>query len=106
MSQNMMNFMQPESYYLTNLYIDVTVDIENNIVITYPGIPLHFLLSPTLLHSPSVTKSRIINCKSKHKLQEQDGRVGGCEVPISPRIYQEYTFRHGSAYRTPAESGQ
>ena len=101
-----MNFMQPESYYLTNLYIDVTVDIENNIVITFSGIPLHFLLSPTLLHSPSVTKSRIINCKSKHKLQEQDGRVGGCEVPISPRIHQEYTFRHGSAYRTPAESGQ
>ena len=93
-----MNFMQPESYYLTNLYIDVTVDIENNIVITYPGIPLHFLLSPTLLHSPSVTKSRIINCKSKHKLQEQDGRVGGCEVPISPRIHQKYTFRHRSAY--------
>ena len=25
---------------------------------------------------------------------------------ISPRIHQEYTFRHRSACRTPAESGQ
>ena len=102
----MMNFMKPESYYLTNLYIDVTIDIENNIVITYSGIPLHFLLRPTLLHSPSVTKSRIINCKSKYKLQKQDGRIGGCEVPICPWIHQEYTFRHRSANRTPADSGQ
>ena len=25
---------------------------------------------------------------------------------ISARIHQEYTFRHRSAFRTPAESGQ
>ena len=37
---------------------------------------------------------------------EQDGRgVGGRGVHLSPRIHQEYTFRHRSACRTPAESG-
>ena len=37
--------------------------------------------------------------------EEQDGGgVGGCGVHISPRIHQEYTFRHRSACRTPAES--
>ena len=39
--------------------------------------------------------------------QEQDGReVGGCGVHLSPWIHQEYTFRHRSACRTPAESRQ
>ena len=39
--------------------------------------------------------------------EEQDGGgVGGCGVHLSPRIHQEYTFRHRSACRTPAESGQ
>ena len=39
--------------------------------------------------------------------REKDDRgVGGCEVHLSPRIQQEYTFRHRSASRTPAESGQ
>ena len=38
---------------------------------------------------------------------EQRGRgVGGRGVHLSPRMHKEYTFRHGSAYRTPAESGQ
>ena len=38
---------------------------------------------------------------------EQDGRgVGGRGGHLSPRIHQEYTFRHRSACRTPAESGQ
>ena len=38
---------------------------------------------------------------------EQDGRgVGGHGVHLSPQIHQEYTFRHRSACRTPAESGQ
>ena len=37
----------------------------------------------------------------------QDGRGGGgCGVHLSPRIHQEDTFRHRSACRTPAESGQ
>ena len=40
-------------------------------------------------------------------LEEQDGRgVGAHGVHLSPRIHQEYTFRHTSACRTPAESGQ
>ena len=39
--------------------------------------------------------------------EEQDGRgVGGHGVHLSPWIHQEYTFRHRSACRTPAESGQ
>ena len=39
--------------------------------------------------------------------REQDGGgVGGHGVHCSPWIYQEYTFRHRSAFRTPAESGQ
>ena len=39
--------------------------------------------------------------------REQDGGgVGGPGVHLSPQIYQEYTFRHRSACRTPAESRQ
>ena len=39
--------------------------------------------------------------------QEQDGGgVGGRGVHLSPRMHQEYTFRHRSACRTPAENGQ
>ena len=39
--------------------------------------------------------------------EEQDDRgVGGHGGHLSPRIHQEYTFRHRSAFRTPAESGQ
>ena len=39
--------------------------------------------------------------------REQDGRgAGECGVHLSPRIYQEYIFRHRSARKTPAESGQ
>ena len=38
---------------------------------------------------------------------EQDGReVDGLGVHLSPQIHQEYTFRHRSACRTPAEHGQ
>ena len=41
------------------------------------------------------------------KQREQDGRgVGGCGVHLSSQIHQEYTFRHRSACRTPAESQQ
>jgi len=43
----------------------------------------------------------------KKKKGEQDCRgVDGHGVPLSPQIHQEYTFRHRSAYRTPAESRQ
>ena len=43
----------------------------------------------------------------KYSWREQDGReVGGRGVHLSPRIHQEYTFRHRSACRTPAENRQ
>ena len=41
------------------------------------------------------------------KCGEQDGRgVGGRGIHHSPQTHQEYTFRHRSACRTPAESRQ
>ena len=47
-------------------------------------------------------------CNLKEAVErEQDGRgVGGRGEHLSPRIHQEYTFRHRSACRTPAESKQ
>ena len=39
-------------------------------------------------------------------LEQDDGRVGGRGVHLSPHIHQEYTFRHRSACRTPAGSGR
>ena len=43
----------------------------------------------------------------KEKSGEQDGGgVGGRGACLSPWIHQEYNFRHRSACRTPAESGQ
>ena len=40
-------------------------------------------------------------------LEGQDGGgVGGHGIHLSPWIHQEHTFRHRSACRTPAESGQ
>ena len=43
----------------------------------------------------------------QHQRREQDGRgAGGGGVHLSPWIPQEYTFRHRSACRIPAESGQ
>ena len=50
----------------------------------------------------------IKNLKQKKKnlrQAEQDGRgIGGRVVHLSPRIHQEYNFRHRSGCRTPAES--
>ena len=41
----------------------------------------------------------------KEQCGEQDrGGVGGCGVHLSPWIHQEYTFRHRSSCRTPADS--
>ena len=45
------------------------------------------------------------NLKTTQREQD-DGGVGGHGVHLSPQIHQEYTFRHRSACRTPAESGQ
>jgi len=40
-------------------------------------------------------------------LKGTEGRgVGGCGVHLSLWIYQEYTFTHRSACRTPAKRGQ
>ena len=38
--------------------------------------------------------------------EQDDGGIGGCGEYLSPRIHQEYTFRHRSPCRTPAESRQ
>ena len=32
--------------------------------------------------------------------------IAGCGIHLSPRIQQEYNFRHRNACRIPAESGQ
>ena len=46
-------------------------------------------------------------CLLKIKYGEQDGGgVGGHGVHLSPRIHQEYIFRHRDTRRTPAESIQ
>ena len=45
--------------------------------------------------------------KNKKTRGEHDDRgVGGRGVHLSPWIHQEYTFRHKSACRTPAEHRQ
>ena len=45
--------------------------------------------------------------EDKQQIGEQDGGgVGGRGIPLFPQIHQEYTFRHRSACRIPAESGQ
>ena len=38
--------------------------------------------------------------------EQDDGGVGGYRIHLSPQIHQEYTIKHRSAYRTPAESVQ
>ena len=48
----------------------------------------------------------IVTTNKKSTIEEQDGEVGGCGVHLSPQIHQEYAFRHRSACRKPAESGQ
>ena len=45
--------------------------------------------------------------RNKKTRGKQDDRgVGGCGVHLSPWIHQEYTFKHRSACRTPAEHRQ
>ena len=44
----------------------------------------------------------MIKCGGK----QDGGGVGGRRVHFSPRIHQEYTFRHRSVCRAPAESRQ
>ena len=42
--------------------------------------------------------------KTKGRREQDGGGVGGRGVHLSPWIHREYTFRHRSACRTPAES--
>ena len=51
-------------------------------------------------HLPSVS------LKTDKEGEQDSGEVGGSGVHLSPWIHQEYTFRHRSACRTPAERGQ
>ena len=54
-----------------------------------------------------LTPVRAAIIKKNTKREEQDGRgTGGCGVHVSPQIHQGYTFRHRSACRIPAQSGQ
>ena len=46
-----------------------------------------------------------VNSILKNREREQDGG-GGHGVHLAPQIHQEFTFRHRSACRTTAESGQ
>jgi len=49
----------------------------------------------------------VLQLKKREREREQDGGgSGGCAVHLSPQIHQEYTFRHRSACRAPAESRQ
>ena len=55
----------------------------------------------------NIHTKRNLSGKESVKEGEQDGGgVGGCEVQLSAQIHQEYIFRHRSACRTLAESGQ
>ena len=52
------------------------------------------------------SSSAIVNISKNLSDGGDDGRgVGGHGLHLSPRKHQEYTFRHRTAYRTPAESG-
>ena len=44
--------------------------------------------------------------KKKVRGEQDGGGVGGHGIYLSSQIHQEYTFRHRSACRTPAESRQ
>ena len=52
------------------------------------------------------TKYQNFRYIKKIRREQDGGGVGGRGVHLSPRIHQEYTFRHRSAFRTPAESRQ
>ena len=70
--------------------------------------PQVYTCSPTRTPPPiKIIWESLMSLILKRLKREQEGEgVGGCGVHLSPWIYQEYTFRHRSACRTPAESGQ
>ena len=63
-------------------------------------------LSPNLWTTREVPFTVFTSKVFLRRLGEQDSGVGGRGVHLSPQIHQEYTFRHRSACRTPAESRQ
>ena len=67
-----------------------------------------FGVNVTVIHS-SMSGMRHMKetCEDKQQIGGQDsGGLSGCGIHFSPWIHQEYTFRHRSACRIPAESGQ
>ena len=46
------------------------------------------------------------NSTTKTQREQDGGGVGGCRAHLSSQMQEEYTFRHRSACRTPAESRQ
>ena len=90
------------------IFPDISHFISPEMLPGFPDKALHFLSTfdstAPLLVSPYYPMLPLKNCSVKG---EQDGRgVDGCGVHLSSRIHQEYTFRHRSTSRTPAESGQ
>ena len=54
----------------------------------------------------ALEKLRVNGLKGKGEGFKDGGGVGGCGVHFSRQIHEEYTFRHRSACRIPAESRQ
>ena len=73
--------------------------------ITADGDCRHEIKRLLLLERKAMTNLDSI-LKYKDIREKNGGGVGGRGVHLSPWIRQEYTFRHRSACRTPAESGQ
>ena len=48
----------------------------------------------------------LYNLNQQARREQDSGGVVGCGVHLSPWIHQEYTFRHRSTCRPPAEHGQ
>jgi len=49
---------------------------------------------------------KLSSLKQNRQIEQDGGGVGGRGIHLSPQIHQEFTFRHQSACRTPAESRQ
>ena len=73
----------------------------------YKLLQIEWKNNKVLLYSTGNNTQYSVIKQHEKEYREQDGRgVGGHGVQLSPQIHQEYTFRHRSACKTPAESGQ
>ena len=73
----------------------------------YKLLQIEWKNNKVLLYSTGNNTQYSVIKQDEKEYREQDGRgVGGHGVHLSPQIHQEYTFRHRSACKTPAESGQ